>query len=230
MFKIVNDKKTDHHIHSCTFSDGLNTIEEIVQYAGKLKMKEITISDHSDEWMKIVKKIKIKKTKDAIKEFKNIWNKVKVNFAVEADLLNENGNISLKIQSKEYKKILLSCHPDVYSGDFKKITQGYIKAIKKYNDKIICIAHPCFNATYDKPTPISKYLDIKKLTETANKYKIPLELNGSNLMKNRDDLTKLKIMLKNAKCIMINSDAHTLDELKTSREFAYNWLKKEDYL
>lgn len=35
MSRIINDKYSDYHIHS-SFSDGTATVEEIVQYAGKL--------------------------------------------------------------------------------------------------------------------------------------------------------------------------------------------------
>lgn len=34
--KIVNRYGEDNHMHSFNFSDGLHTIDEIVQYVGKL--------------------------------------------------------------------------------------------------------------------------------------------------------------------------------------------------
>jgi hypothetical protein len=38
--KILNDKYSDFHIHSSTFSDGLATIEEIVKFAGTIGLKK----------------------------------------------------------------------------------------------------------------------------------------------------------------------------------------------
>ncbi|HBB03870.1 TPA: hypothetical protein DCZ39_03140 [Patescibacteria group bacterium] len=45
--KILNTIHEDYHMHSINYSDGMNTIDEIVQYAGKIGLKKITITDHS---------------------------------------------------------------------------------------------------------------------------------------------------------------------------------------
>jgi hypothetical protein len=34
--KVLNTIHEDYHIHSLNYSDGMNTIDEIVQYAGKI--------------------------------------------------------------------------------------------------------------------------------------------------------------------------------------------------
>gem|GEM_PF-2825544 len=34
--KIINLDQRDYHMHTSNFSDGLNTVEEIVQYAGTI--------------------------------------------------------------------------------------------------------------------------------------------------------------------------------------------------
>jgi histidinol phosphatase-like PHP family hydrolase len=47
MVKILNTMGEDYHMHSINYSDGMNTIDEIVQYAGKIGLKKITITDHS---------------------------------------------------------------------------------------------------------------------------------------------------------------------------------------
>lgn len=234
MFKIVNVRNTDHHIHSNNFSDGLNTIDEIVQYAGKLKLKEITITDHSQIELNIMNKqygIKQNTFRFGIFKFKNVWNNTKINFAVEADILNNDGKVCTNIQGIESEKIILSLHSDAYKGNLKKVNEAYENAILKYKEKIICIGHPCLNHIYSKTgKDTSKYLDIERLTDFANKYKIPLELNGKGIYNKYDDENKLKLMLENAKYIMINSDAHCLFEMKNSIDFAYKWLEKEGFL
>jgi len=46
--KILNPGNTsDLHMHTITFSDGFNTIDEIVIHAGKVGLKKIAITDHS---------------------------------------------------------------------------------------------------------------------------------------------------------------------------------------
>ena len=45
--KILNSIHEDYHVHSLNYSDGLNTIDEIAEYAGKIGLKKIIITDHS---------------------------------------------------------------------------------------------------------------------------------------------------------------------------------------
>jgi len=45
--KLINPE-SDLHTHSLQFSDGLNTIDELVWMAGKLGLKKLAITDHSD--------------------------------------------------------------------------------------------------------------------------------------------------------------------------------------
>ena len=45
--QIVNPRGEDYHMHSLNFSDGLATINELVQFAGFLGLKKIAITDHS---------------------------------------------------------------------------------------------------------------------------------------------------------------------------------------
>lgn len=46
--KIINFDARDFHMHTSSFSDGLNTIDELVGFATKLGFEEICITDHSD--------------------------------------------------------------------------------------------------------------------------------------------------------------------------------------
>jgi hypothetical protein len=39
--KILNPGKEDYHIHSITFSDGWNSVDEIVKYAGDIGMTRL---------------------------------------------------------------------------------------------------------------------------------------------------------------------------------------------
>lgn len=232
MFKIVNNRNTDHHIHSF-YSDGMNTIEEIVIAADKFGLKEITITDHSQIAQDSHQNIRSTPCvpRWTIDLWQNVHNDVKVDFGIEADILNENGDICNNIQGKQSNKLILSIHSFAYSGNFEKTNEAYENAYLKNKDKIICIGHPCMSYINQKFSNknITEFLDINRLTEFANKNCIPLELNGANISKGKEDLTKIKQMLEKAKYIMINSDAHTLYELKTYKNFVYNWLEKEGY-
>ncbi len=131
--KIINDKISgDYHIHSSTLSDGMNSIDEIVIQAGILKYKEIAITDHNQEYLKGYGfKVNTHYSILSSGRWKNIHNNVHILFGVEADLLNENGDICDKIQNISTEFMILSAHQKIYSGDAGLIKKGPIRLLSK---------------------------------------------------------------------------------------------------
>lgn len=110
--KIINAGSTgDYHIHTSTISDGLNSLDEVVVQAGKLKLKEIAITDHSQAYLDACG-IKMKTHYKILlsRRWRNIHNDVNVIFGVEADLLNEQGDICDHIQGLCPPFVILSSH------------------------------------------------------------------------------------------------------------------------
>lgn len=225
--KIINLDWRDYHIHSMSFSDWMNTIDEIVKYAWEIWLTEIAITDHSDTSMEILTR-KFQVSKNAfrymIKIWKNIHNNVNVIFWVEADILNENWDIDDKVQGYESEFINLSAHIDVYNWDIETINKAYENAIKKHYKKIKCICHPCSIPNF------WEVVDIKTLVNLANKYSVALEVNWKYLMNWQTNLDKLHYLIQNTDRIYINSDAHCLYELKESRKFVINFLREHNYI
>lgn len=110
--KILNTIHEDYHIHSLNYSDGMNTVDEIVQYAGKIGMTKIVITDHSQATIDH-DGFGFKSWRSSLKRRKNVHNDVEVLFGVEGDLLDEEGNCCFDIQGKESEFCILSCH-DIY--------------------------------------------------------------------------------------------------------------------
>jgi histidinol phosphatase-like PHP family hydrolase len=216
---IINPGPEDYHTHSLVFSDGFNTIDELAYFAGKFGLDRIAITDHSQACLD---KAGIqKKTYRIIAErWKNVHNDVEVIFGVEGDLLDESGNICDNIQGIAPEFMILSAHPGVYSSDKSTITRGYINAIKKHSKKIKFIGHPC--SKY-----FSESVDIREVIKAANDHGVALEINGSNLVNGNTDMKKLDILLATADCAYINSDAHTLNELRDSRKRVFEYLKEK---
>ena len=221
MVKVLNTIHEDYHIHSINYSDGMNTIDEIVQYAGKIGMKKIVITDHSQIAIDINNLWK-KTFRAATKRRKNVHNDVEVSFGVEWDLLDEEGNCCFDIQGKEPDFCILSCHEEVFKWDLKNITHAYINAIKKHHNKISFLGHVCLKNT-------SQYLDIETLIKVANKYHIPIEFNAKCFVLDRTDKEKLDKMLNLADQIYINSDGHMLADLEV-KETAFDYLKEKGYI
>ncbi|MBU1100359.1 MAG: PHP domain-containing protein [Bacteroidetes bacterium] len=221
--EIINPGTEDYHIHSLNFSDGLNTIDEIVKYAGEIGLTKIAITDHCQAYLD--KRDFHRKTYyNIINRWENIHNEVEVVFGIEADVLNAKGDVSMDIQGKSSEFILLSSHPSPpYEEDPKSITEGYLNAIERYRDRITFLAHPCSVYYQD-------YIDIKPIIELCNKYDIPMEFNCVNLINNKTNMKNLELVLSECHYIYVNSDAHTLNELKNARNIGMTFLKEHGYL
>ena len=225
--KFINLDARDYHMHTSTFSDGLNTIEEIVQFAWKIGLTEVAITDHSQACLEMfMKHHKFYRAwaRWTLPHWKNVHNDVNVIFWVEWDLLNESGDVSFDIQWIEGDFLILSAHSDIYQWDPQTVTEGTIKAIERYHEKIRFIGHPCNNADF------WKYYDIERLVECANTYKIPLEFNAKNLLLGKTNIDKLHILFEKADRLYLNSDAHTLYQLREARPFALQFLKDNNYI
>jgi histidinol phosphatase-like PHP family hydrolase len=221
--EIINPGTEDFHMHSINFSDGLNTIDEVVKYAGEIGLTKIAITDHNQVYLD--KRGFARTTYRAItKRWKNVYNDVEVQFGIEADILNVNGDVSMDIQGMSSDLIILSTHPTPpYEDAPNKITLAYLNAIEKHHNKITFLGHPC-SVYYED------YIDIEAVTELCNKYEIPMEVNGTNIATNRTNLINLSKMLKMVNRIYVNSDAHTLYELKTSRAIAFQYLQEKGFI
>lgn len=218
--------KWDFHIHSINYSDWFNTIDELIIQAGKIRLKKIAITDHSqivldEKWIS-QKSFREDKT-NKNKRWKNIHNNIEVLFWVEGDILDEKWNICSNIQWIEWEFLILSLHKGIYKWDIKNVTNAYLSAIEKNKWKIDCIWHPCLKKT-------SEYLDIEKLVKICNKEDIPIEFNCVALMQEKTNIEKLNFLLTNANKIYINSDAHTLYELTEARKIGIKYLKENWFI
>lgn len=224
--KIINFNASDFHMHTSSFSDGLNSIEEMVNFAWKIWLKEIILTDHSD-WCKEFfnkKWLFSSAWRWSISSYKNMANNVKVSFGVEWDIIDENGNTSFTIQEKESDFCILSAHSDIYKGPPETVTDATIKAIEKNPWKIKFIWHPTCNNQF------WEYYDIEKIIETANKYDIALEINCKSIAKWRNNEKKLDTMLKKGNKFYFNSDAHNLSDLQEFRKKAAKFLFEKEYI
>ena len=222
MVNIVNNSNSDYHIHSI-LSDGRSTIEEIVQYAWKLGMENIAITDHSDYLTNILQELywicPCGGGRTKLKHRKNVHNNVNVIFWVEWDVINEDGDVCMTIQNIESDFIILSLHLDWYKSKPKTATKWLLNAIERYHDKIDLIGH-----LHDSKQ-LWEFLDIRPIVELANQYWIPIEFNYWTFKK-RSIKEHLDYILRNAKNIYVNSDAHILSDLQTKRKDCYDYLEE----
>ncbi len=219
--RIVNPGPEDYHIHSLNFSDGFNTIDELVQYAGRLGLKKIAITDHSQATLDYYGVAK-KTFRTIVSRWKNVFNKVEVIFGVEADILNRDGDVCFDIDGVGSDFVILSAHNDIFQDKKKRITEAYLNAIERYHKKIDCIGHPDFNF-------FAKDVDIELVIGAANDYGIPLEFDTGNFVRGDSDLRVLEKILTRCQKVMVNSDAHVLSDLKYNRTAGFKYLKEHKF-
>lgn len=117
MVKVFNTIHEDYHMHSMNFSDGMNTIDEIIQYANKIWLTKIIITDHS-QWALDHANITLKNRRiHVLGRWKNIYNDVDISFGIEWDLINDNWDCCFDIQGVESDFCILSCHAENYKGN-----------------------------------------------------------------------------------------------------------------
>lgn len=110
--------------------------------------------------------------------------------------------------------------PKKYTGSPDKITSAYIRAIQKDHKRIKFLGHP--NVDY-----FPDFLDMKELAKAANDYGVALEFNCAGFVKGRLDLRQLETLLVKADRIYVNSDAHTLSQMKLLRLKGFEYLRQQ---
>ncbi len=218
----MTSEQSDCHMHTTTYSDGFNSVDEMVIWAGKAGLNKIAITDHCQFYLDRYGFGK-KSHRNIAGRYKNIHNNVEVTFGVEADIMNPDGDVSLDIQGMPGDFIILSAHKKVFQGTDDQITQAYIKAIERYKDKIAFLGHLCSPYFQD-------HLDVDLVIEAALANGIGFELNCANLAYKKTNLANLKKMLTRADRLWVNSDAHTLEDLMNLRHIGYHFLEENGYL
>lgn len=219
--EIVN-LHSDYHSHTFIFSDGANTIDEIVIFAGHAGLKELAITEHSRSHL-MAAGIEKKTSGSNILRWQNVHNDVRVLFGVEADILNEDGDVDFQPYSRGEEFVVLSLHGAVYKGDLRKVSQAYLKAIERYSERIGCLGHICASST-------SEHLDLGLVLEAANEFGIAPELNCANLYFGKTDLRKLDFLLKSSPRIYVNSDSHTLWDMLNLRKHGFEYLRAQGFI
>lgn len=213
--KIINKFTEDFHVHSINFSDGWNTVDEMVKYAGEIGKTKLIFCDHSEASREICKFSK-KTHRSITKRWKNVHNDVEVIFGVEADLINLDGDICDYIDNEIKEDFMILSYHKVFEATSKETADAFIKAIQRFHEKIDVIGHICYLMDSE---------DVLRVILEANKYNIPVELNGKQFIQNPKEW---QIVMDNANQICINSDAHVLVELKETKKKVYEILNLKE--
>ncbi|NQT71761.1 MAG: PHP domain-containing protein [Chloroflexi bacterium] len=215
--------KTDMHLHS-TFSDGINTPQELVEEAIRLGFVEIAITDHvrkSSDWLDLFSQ-EINRLKQKYS------NKIILHSGIEAKVIDLKGAIDA--QSSFFSKVdivLGAFHRlPIGEGDFwrgnqiaeqKERALGYwFNAMMKLieNENVMIVAHPTAILKRNgvvvprdlKETIATKAASYGKTFEVNTKYNVP-------------DREFLDLLYHHGVNLVRGSDSHSVEEM---RHFAFS--------
>lgn len=219
-WKVIMKIFIDYHIHSIYSRNrhGKSTVEEIVEKAVKLGLKEIAISDHGPRHFLFgTKKGDLCKIRNEINKLKEKYPDIKVLLGVEANIISLEGDTEINEVVKECDIILLGFH---YGALFKTFKDFWILLVMNFLSNIFGIGK---NKMIDINTKaVEKALlkhdvdilthpgdkipvDIDRVAKVAEKTNTMLEINDSHRHLN---VNEIKIASKYDVKFVIGSDAH----------------------
>ena len=199
--------KGDLHMHT-KMSDGVNTIEELIEKAKSKGYEYIAITDHSLS-LKVARGLSIETLLAQIKEIKKINSHLegfKVLAGSEVDI-KKDGSLDYPDEILGKLDIVIAAIHTGFKQDKKTITARVVKAIQ--NPFVRIFAHPTGRLLGERE---AYAVDLNKVLEVAKDRGIWLEINAQP---QRLDLTDIWIMEAKKKGVKlaINTDAHNKEGL-----------------
>lgn len=221
----LEDIVSDLHMHT-TWSDGAHSVQEMGEALIRRNYTHACITDHS-QYLKVANgltKERLEKQRVEIDQFNETHENFRLFAGTEMDILPDG---TLDFEDDVLKKldfVIASIHSS-FSQPQEKIMERLFTAIK--NPYVHMIAHPT-GRIIGQRTGYNP--DVEQLIEWAKEYGKILELNANPY---RLDLCieHLKLAMEKNVPIAINTDAHSIEQLKymaVGTKYAQKaWLKKE---
>lgn len=225
----LGDIKGDLHVHS-HYSDGLMSLEEIVQQAIKRHYDYIAITDHSVSSY-VANGLSVERLYEQLNEIDKLKSKYKgqINILAGTEVdIKQNGDLDFDDSVlKDLDIVIASIHQGF--GNSQDInTHRIISAIE--NPHVNIIAHPTGRLIGQRP-PYA--LDMQSIIEKAAKHNTALEINSFYLRLDLNDEYARMSKQAGAK-LCINTDTHIKDNLDymifgilTAQR---GWLEKSDII
>ncbi len=218
----------DFHVHS-NWSDGSNSIEEIVQVAKNLGYRFVCITDHSQS-LRVANGLSESRVDKKIKKIQELNKKnsdFKIYCGTECDIKADG--------AMDYRNSVLKKFDVVYGGihtsfkmDRPTATKRIVKAME--NNYVHAVAHPTCRMI-GRREPFD--LDMEEIMDVAKKTDTFLEINA---FPDRLDLKDIHVKLAKERGVkvILGSDAHFIANLPFMRfgiaTARRGWLEKKDIL
>lgn len=214
------------HVHS-TYSDGVASLEEMIEAAQKLGYEYVGISDHSQsaQYAHGLEPARLKKQKKEIDELQKRYKKIRIFWGIESDILADGKLDYPDPVLAGFDFVIGSIHSH-FNLPEKEQTHRILRAMdSKY---LTFVGHPTGRLLLRRE---GCAIDQIKMIDGAKAKRVTIELNANP---NRLDLDwrYLPYAKKEGVAVGIHPDAHSVEGL---RDTAYGvgiarkgWLEKKD--
>ncbi len=211
-FILQSDIKGDLHSHT-DFSDGQNTLEQMIKEAKTLGYSYLGISDHApsvktrglDEVLRIVKD-----TKKIIEQQNSSDDSIRVLYGYEVNILADE-TISLPDEVLKHLDYAIGSIHTSFDQDKKTITRRLVNAIN--NPYINFIAHPSGRLLNQRDAYEVDWEEVFKACLEKNKI---IEINSHPERLDLPDVLVREAIKKGVRLI-INTDAHSIEDFSLMR-------------
>lgn len=219
----------DLHTHTI-FSHGKGTIEDNVKVAKEKGLTKVAITDHGFEHLSFA--VNRKNLPFMKSECERLSKKYEIDvlLGVEANLLDKTGRIDVLEKDMKYLDIIIMGYHKMLKPKLKQLifsiktkifktkkqieetTNAYIKAIEKYDIKVL--THLNYGVK----------CDVKKIADACKEKGVLIELNSKRICFSKDEIDYMK---KIGTKFIISSDAHSPQRVGEAN-LAYSFILKND--
>lgn len=199
------------HCHT-TYSDGLNTLEEMANHAQALGYEYITISDHSKSafYANGLKEERLWEQWREIDVLNSRPNGIKIYKSIESDILNDGSLDYHEDILREFDLVIASVHSNL-KMDEQKATERILKAVE--NPFTSILGHPTGRLLLSRK---GYPLDHKKIIDACAANGVAIEINA-NPYRLDLDWEWIPYAIEKGVLLSINPDAHSKEGIHDIR-------------
>ena len=222
----ANDIRGIFHVHT-VFSDGTNTLEEVVQHCREMGYEYVGITDHSQSafYAGGLKEEDLQRQWEEIETLREKYPDLAIFRGVESDIRADGSLDYPDAVLEELDFVIASVHSGL-KMERSRMTERLLRALS--HPRVTMLGHPTNRLLLGRD---SSPLDLDRIFQAALENGVIIELNASPARLDLD-WRHLKRIREMGLLVSINPDAHRLESFEDTKLGVAiarkGWLEKED--